>query len=366
MINTSTKDIQFLQSPTWKRSALVSTYSAFFDYNIECCATDCFSSSVIKSMGELSERLCLYSLQGVEKRTYTPSTFSTSGFQFDFQEPRKLPSSFELDMVFAENLISGESVLIPLSLLSFHPDTHGYDIYPYSDTTGCAVHTNLENSFKNALMEFCERQAFFGCFFGSLPILDLPSHEEFKEFKRQLPNSYKNGRLLTMDLGSAFGCHVIFTLLLNNDSNACQVVTGLGSHLNRNLAIQKSFEELLQILRLSHHKVFIENDSEYLAATQHAAFEKFLSKQRLPCMIDADYDEGTIDSALKNISKISRRLWLYSAIRVIDGRNYVFCKVLSPDFYIFSKWQHRNINHPFEKFANSYSNIANETCPVFV
>jgi ribosomal protein S12 methylthiotransferase accessory factor YcaO len=233
MINKSSKGILLYQSPTWQRDALVSTYSDYPRHSIQCGATDVLKTSMIKSMGELTERLCLYTLQAIETRKYIASTFSKSGFQIDYIQPSKLPDAFDLDLVWALDLISNEQVLIPLSLISFHRKTHGFDVFPNGDTTGCAVHTSLKDAFENALMEFCERQAFFGCFFGSLPILEIEAQDVFLKFKNQLPPVYQNGVLLAMDLGYAFNCHVEFTLLISTDANACQVVTGLGTHLDK-------------------------------------------------------------------------------------------------------------------------------------
>jgi hypothetical protein len=120
------------------------------------------------------------------------------------------------------------------------------------------------------------------------------------------------------------------------------------------------------MLRLSHNKVFIEKNNEYIVATQYNAFDEFLKKYRENKLNKLEGRVGTVESVIEKISQVSMRLWLYSVMRPVDGRQYIFCKVLSPDFYLISNWQQRNINHPFEKFANAYSNKINETCPVFV
>lgn len=358
--------IELYHSDFYLRNSQTTTYTYYHPYDLACGATSNFSSSVHKALGELAERLCLYTIQPESSRNVTRCQLQDSGFLVEYLGQPTVENKFEVDQIDALNLITWKKEKIPLALISFHPATKGANYYTSCDTTGCAVHEDIDHAFDNALLEFCERQAFFGVFYGHLLPAKVNLEHIETRLKSSLPKAYREGQIIAFDFGVSFGCHVVLTVLNSTSSNCCNVVTGLGCDLNLSNAIEKSFSELIQICRLSHKKVFVEKDVVYSALVKYAAFEKFFKKCKTVDKPYAKQGDYTIENIIQNLSKVSKKIYLYSILRKINGKNYTFCKILSPDFYLVSQWQNRNIRHHYEKLFIIDSEVKNEICPLFI
>lgn len=151
---------------------------------------------------------------------------------------------FERNAVFALNRNFGNKERVGcLSLLTkkvnyFDICNEKYKIY-FSDTCGCACHTNSNNLIKNCFSEFVERQSFMLRYLSKTAVYKLKFGKNL--FEKLLPKELRHLKFYNISLVDSY--FVILCIgTLNND-----FYIGVGADFNLFNAIKNCIKEVMQI-----------------------------------------------------------------------------------------------------------------------
>lgn len=269
----------------------------------------------------------------------------------------------------AHNIFSQESVWLPTVLISLAA-TQSADrgFIPFADSCGQACHVTAELAFEGALNEFIERQALVGSWLSgtSRYFFRLEPHKNLSKANKIIRELNGHGDLLVFEINNHLpGYSVIIFYFSKSTQDIVRYSVGMASDKNPCTALQKAVNELWQSYMFMylntdcHEKL----DSRYKYLNELLAFNNHDTKTLIPyfksdlkTIATQDFiglpTQDSTDVLLK-LKTISDAIFSYQRSRIVLGKRFYFCKILSPDFFI-----HMGITMPLN-LNNNYSSLLN-------
>lgn len=173
-----------------------------------------------------------------------------------FTVPERFDPSRPIDWIRAEDLVSGETVLVPAACcLMWYRSRHGDVPFGLADTIGCASWSNWQGALANALLEMVERDALAIWWYNRLqrPAISVESleHPPLMEIQKGLAGLGRN--LVLLDVTTDLGIPTYVSIAALADGS--EPLFSSASDFSPRSAATRAASEILQFwFAATHHK----------------------------------------------------------------------------------------------------------------
>lgn len=242
------------------------------------------------------------------------------------------------------------------------------EFFPYRDSCGQAGHTEISSVYKNALLEFYERQSLMASWLSSSCRfrIDLDNISNLSVFYtlKQLQSS---GEVFLFDLGHKIPGYPILSLYRSNHSDEkVKYSAGLASAITAKAAIEKSILELwlsynfmylysekankFQHPSKQYHYNFLKSNTPE-TINRFSFFKNYETKITLTEYLSQE--SISLGQLEKEFLKISPYIFWFTKSQRINNDLHFYGKIISPDFFAhMNPCQNLNLKNAYSKYLN--------------
>jgi len=226
----------------------------------------------------------------------------------DFDILSKYSTCRPVSWIKAKNLIYESDIWLPAQKVFLS--------YPYSSkekehlhiwglSTGLACGSNYEQAALSAILEVIERDSFMLTWRLQLPStrieVDVITNSNLKRLYRHiLKHMVGSDEMFIYDISRTDGVYSILTFIRNNLQNGYGLIVSAASHVNIEIALLKSLEELCQSQAYAYHKLV----SDEGKAIQHLEEADLTSLDNHFFYYSASRNNKNIDFIFKDENKV--------------------------------------------------------------
>lgn len=275
--------------------------------------------------------------------------------------------SYQFDLSETRNIFTNQKIYLPSVMISLaHSDSNDRNFIPFIDSCGQSVHVSREQAFSASLKEFIERQSLVGSWLSGkarFKIL-LEPHPDLGQSNKILSELQQNGVVCAYELNELLpGYSVLIFYFSLGTNDKVQYSVGMASDLTPASAISRALNELWQsyifmYLNASNPESL---DPRYEYLNHLISFNNLETQKVIPFFAQPSNEikmdtfihlsPFTEKECLRSLVDISPHIYSYERSNDLFGRQFHFCKITSPDFFL-----HMGLAKPLN-FSNHYANL---------
>jgi ribosomal protein S12 methylthiotransferase accessory factor YcaO len=283
---------------------------------------------------------------------------------------------YEFDLTTVTNIFTGEKASLPSVMISLaQVDSADRNFIPFIDSCGQSVQISRRKAFSAALKEFVERQALVGAWLSGQvkSKLMLEQHPYLGQSNKILQSLLQHGTLLAYELNKHLpGYSVIIFYFSKSKKDVVKYSVGMACDYSPSEAIQRALSELWQ----SYIFMYLNADNpenldpRYQYLNELILFNQHSTQELIPFVEDNIEELDMQDfiyskllsekTCLQELKTISPDIFMYERSNLLFGRNFYFCKIFSPDFFM-----HMGVKMPLN-FDNTYAKLLSIQKPLLV
>lgn len=227
--------------------------------------------SAVKAFGEFIERYCAMQFSEVlksklQKVSYNDLcktgvaltdmkdylTFEETQYNLEAFPLERYSRSDSISWIQCINICDNTRTLVPVQkVLLIHPHVLQEKVYMLNTSTGLACGSTVSQATFSAICEVIERDSFMLTWLFKIPgvkiVMDEIQNRELQKLYAHICN-YLSGEdsLHIYDISQTSGVYTVLTVIRNDLPKACGLVVSASAHVDPEIAILKSLEELCQ------------------------------------------------------------------------------------------------------------------------